>query len=91
MVIMSKINLGGKSDYAKLKEELELYKSRYITMDDIMFNLKRINSKARKLDQAEKVLNKVLDLINSNEDLVHFQTTKNELRKPIEEYFKKVK
>ena len=83
--------LVGKSDYAKLKEELELYKSRHITMEDVIFNLKRINTKARRLDQAEKVLNKVLDLINSNEDLVHFYSTKEELRKPIIDYFKKVK
>ena len=88
---MSKSKLVGKSDYAKLKEELELYKNRYITMEDIMFNLKRINAKAKKLDQAEKTLNRVLDLINSNEDLVHFESAKKEIRKPIEEYFKKVK
>ena len=83
--------LVGKSDYAKLKEELELYKSRHITMEDVIFNLKRINTKARRLDQAEKVLNKVLDLINSNEELAHFYSVKQEIRKPIEEYFKKVK
>ena len=88
---MSKSKLVGKSDYAKLKEELELYKNRYITMEDIMFNLKRINAKAKKLDQAEKTLNRVLDLINSNEELVHFESAKKEIRKPIEEYFKKVK
>ena len=83
--------LVGKSDYAKLKEELELYKSRHITMENIIFNLKRINTKARRLDQAEKVLHKVLDLINSNEELTHFYSVKQEIRKPIEEYFKKVK
>lgn len=81
----------GKSDYAKLKDELELYKSRHLTMDDIIFNLKRINGKARRLDQAEKVLNKVLDLINSNEDLTHFQSIKKEITEPIISYFKKVK
>lgn len=81
----------GKSDYAKLKEELELYKSRHLTMDDIIFNLKRINSKARRVDQAEKVLNKVFDLINSNEELAHFEKVKKELRQPIEDYFRKVK
>lgn len=88
--MVNKLKLTGKSDYIKLKEELELYKSRNITVEDIIYNLKKINAKAKKLDQAEKVLNKVLDLINSNEDLVHFNNTKNELRKPIEEYFKKV-
>lgn len=52
---------------------------------------KEMVKNAGKLEEAEKTLNKVLDLINSNEDLVHFHTTKNELRKPIEDYFKKVK
>ena len=85
---MNKSKLIGKSDYVKLKEELELYKSRHVTMDDIMFNLKRINQKAKKLEQAERVLNKVLDLINSNEDLVHFESTKKEIRQPIEDYLK---
>jgi uncharacterized protein YciW len=47
-----------------------------------------MNEKAKKVEEAERVLNKVLDLINSNEDLVHFESTKKELRKPIEEYFK---
>lgn len=88
---MSKLNLTGKSDYAKLKEELDLYKSRHLTMDDIIFNLKRINSKARRVEQAEKVLNKVLDLINSNEELTHFEKVKKELRQPIEDYFKRGK
>lgn len=87
---MSKSKLIGKSDYAKLKEELDLYKSRRITMEDIVYNLKIINTKAHKLDQAEKVLNKVLDLIYSNEDLVHFHSTREEIAKPIVEYFKKV-
>lgn len=81
----------GKSDYAKLKEELELYKSRKIALEDIIYNLKKMNEKAKKVEEAERVLNKVLDLINSNEDLVHFESTKKELRKPIEDYFKKVK
>ena len=81
----------GKSDYAKLKEELELYKARHISIEDIIYNLKKINDKAKKLEEAEKTLNKVFDLINSNEDLAHFYSTKEELRKPIEDYFKKVK
>lgn len=89
--MVNKIKLSGKSDYTKLKEELELYKSRHLTMDDIIFNLKRINSKARRVEQAEKVLNKVLDLINSNEELAHFVSAKKELRQPIEDYFRKVK
>ena len=81
----------GKSDYARLKEELDLYKSRHLTMEDIIFNLKRINNKARRLEQAEKTLNKVLDLINSNEDLAHFESTKKEITTPIIEYFRKAK
>ena len=81
----------GKSDYVKLKEELELYKSRHISFEDIVYNLKKINEKAKKTEQAEKILNKVLDLINSNETLVSFESVKKELRKPIEDYFKVVK
>ena len=88
---MSKLKLAGKSDYAKLKEELELYKSRRIALEDIIYNLKKMNEKAKRVEEAERVLNKVLDLINSNEDLVHFYITKKELRKPIEDYFRKVK
>ena len=87
---MTKNNLIGKSDYAKLKEELELYKDRHISLEDILFNIKKLDKKAKRLDEAEKVLNKVLDIINSNEELAHFYTTKKEIRKPIEDYFKKV-
>ena len=88
---MSKSRIDGTSDYAKLKAELELYKSRFITMEDIIYNLKRIHAKAKRTEQAEKILNRVLDLINSNETLVNFASVKKELRQPIEDYFKKVK
>ena len=88
---MSKLKLTGKSDYVKLKEELELYKSRRIALEDIIYNLKKMNEKAKRVEEAERVLNKVLDLINSSEELVHFESVKKELRKPIEDYFRKVK
>ena len=88
---MNKLKLTGKSDYAKLKEELELYKSRHLAVEDIIYNIKKLNDKAKKTELAEQVLNKVLDLINSNIDLAHFETTKKELRKPIEDYFKGAK
>lgn len=52
---------------------------------------KEMVKNAGKLEEAEKTLSKVLDLINSNEDLVHFDSTRKEIRKPIEDYFKKVK
>ena len=58
---------------------------------ELLFRFKEILKNASKLKEAEKTLNKVLDLINSNEDLAHFYSTKNELRKPIEEYFRKEK
>ena len=88
---MSKSRLDGTSDYAKLKQELEMYKSRQIKLEDIIYNLKNTYKKAERLDLAEQTLKKVLDLINSNEDLAYFYTTKKEIRKPIEDYFKKVK
>lgn len=88
---MVKSKIDGVSDYVKIKEELDLYKSRYLTMEDIIINLKRINKKAKRLEQAEKTLRKVKDLITSNEELVHFENTKKEIVSPIEEYFKKVK
>ena len=60
-----------------------------LTKDEqIIFDFKQILKKANKLDKAEDTLKKVLDLINSNENLVHFISTKKEIRKPIEEYFK---
>lgn len=88
---MIKSKLDGTSDYAKLKEELEMFKSKKIKLDDIIYNLKNTYKKAERLDLAEQTLSKVLDLINSNEDLAYFYTTKKEIRKPIEDYFKKVK
>lgn len=62
-----------------------------IPNNELLFRFKEILKNASKLEEAEKTLNKVLDLINSNEDLAHFHSTKQEIRKPIEDYFKKVK
>ena len=62
-----------------------------IPNNELLFCFKEILKNASKLEEAEKTLTKVLDLINSNEDLAHFYSTKEELRKPIENYFKKVK
>lgn len=52
---------------------------------------KQIDNLQHKNKMAEETLKKVLDLINSNEDLAYFYSAKNEIRKPIEDYFKKVK
>lgn len=62
-----------------------------ITNQELLFMFKEMIKNAGKLEEAEKTLNKVYDLINSNEDLVHFDSTRKEIRKPIEDYFKKVK
>ena len=71
------------SDYQKIKEELEFYKN-YV-------DRKKLEKLIKQKELAEDTLKKVLDLINSNEDLAHFYSTKQEIRQPIEEYFKKVK
>lgn len=85
---MNKIRLDRSSDYAKVVEELNYYKK----LANSILNINEVLGKAVKDKQfAEETLNKVYDLINSNEDLVHFYSTKEELRKPIEDYFKKVK
>lgn len=78
---MSKSKLDGTSDYAKTLEELKIYKK--------LFNMSEIEKLIDRLQYAEHTLRKVHDLINSNEDLVHFYSTKKELRQPIEEYFKR--
>ena len=79
----NKSKIDGTSDYAKTLEELKIYKK--------LFNMSEIEKLNDRLQYAEHTLRKVHDLINSNEDLVHFYTTKNEIRKPIEEYFEKVR
>ena len=86
---MIKTKLDGTSDYAKLKQELEFYKSGHIPMVKLIDYLKKLDKKVEQITRAEYTLNKVLDLINSNEELAHFYTTKKELRKPIEDYFKR--
>ena len=45
----------------------------------------------QRLDYAEETLRKVLDLLNSNEDFAYFYSSKKEVTKPIDDYFKKVK
>lgn len=52
---------------------------------------KQVDEWQYKTKMAEETLFKVLGLINSNEDLAHFYCAKQEIRKPIEDYFKKVK
>lgn len=88
---MIKSKLDGTSDYAKLKQELEFYKAGHIPMIKLIDYLKRLDKKVEKINLAEATLKKVQDLINSNEDLAHFVTTKKELNKPIEDYFRRVK
>lgn len=88
MVIMNKIRLDRSSDYAKVVEELNYYKK----LANSILNINEVLDKAVKDKQfAEDTLNKVYDLINSNEEIFYFKTAKQELRKPIEDYFRKVK
>lgn len=85
---MNKIRLDRSSDYAKVVEELNYYKK----LANSILNINEVLSKAVKDKQrAEDTLNKVYDLINSNEEIVYFQSAKKEIRKPIEDYFKGVK
>lgn len=60
-------------------------------IEEVIKKLKKLNKLENKLKVAENTLNRVLDLINSNEELAHFYSVKEELRKPIEDFFKKVK
>ena len=80
---MNKIKLGETSDYAKVLGELKQYKK--------LFNMAEIEKLIDKLNLAESTLRKVQDLINSNVEIVHFKSAKQEFNKPIEEYFRKVK
>lgn len=66
-------------------------KANKLTNAEAIFYFKEMLNSATKLNEAEKVLNKVLDLINSSEILVTFPSEKKAIRKPIEDYFKKVK
>lgn len=85
---MNKIRLDRSSDYAKVVEELNYYKK----LANSILNINEVLSKAVKDKQrAEDTLNKVYDLINSNEEIVYFQSARKEIRKPIEDYFKGVK
>jgi endonuclease IV len=85
---MNKIRLDRSSDYSKVLEELNYYKK----LANNLVNINEVLGGAVKDKQrAEETLNKVLDLINSSEDLAHFYSAKQEIRKPIEDYFKKVK
>lgn len=85
---MNKIRLDRSSDYAKVVEELNYYKK----LANSILNINDVLGKAVKDKQrAEDTLNKVYDLINSNEEIVYFQSAKKEIRKPIEDYFKEVK
>lgn len=85
---MNKIRLDRSSDYAKVVEELNYYKK----LANSILNINEVLSKAVKDKQrAEDTLNKVYDLINSNEEIVYFQSAKKEIRKPIEDYFKGAK
>lgn len=85
---MNKIRLDRSSDYAKVVEELNYYKK----LANSILNINDVLGKAVKDKQrAEDTLNKVYDLINSNEEIVYFQSARKEIRKPIEDYFKGVK
>lgn len=66
-------------------------KTNKLTNTEAIFYFKEMLNSATKLEEAEEVLNKVLDLINSSEILVTFPSEKEAIRKPIEDYFRKVK
>ena len=85
---MNKSKIENVSDYAKLKDLLVEYSKQLV---DFEKENKRLRSKAVKLEIAEDTLKQVQDLINSNEEICYFYTAKQEIRKPIEEYFKRRK
>lgn len=88
MVIMNKINLGSKSDYAKVLDELKYYKklaSAIVNINDTID--KSISDK----QLAENTIRKMQDYINSNEEIVHFHSLKKGFNDLVEDYFKKVK
>ena len=62
-----------------------------LTNAEAIYYFKEMLNSATKLNEAEEVLNNVLDLINSSEVLVTFPSEKKTIKKPIEDYFKKVK
>ena len=66
-------------------------KANKLTSAEAIYYFKEMLNSATKLYEAEEVLNKVLDLINSSEILVTFPSEKRIIRKPIEDYFRKVK
>lgn len=66
-------------------------KTNKLTNAEAIFYFKEMFNSATKLIEAEETLNKVLDLINSSEILVTFPSEKKAIRKPIENYFRKVK
>lgn len=77
-----------KKRVLSLKEIEELDDETYYY---VQYLHKQIDKYKYKIDKAEETLKKVLDLINSNEDLAYFYSSKAQVRKPIEDYFKKVK
>lgn len=66
-------------------------KTNKLSSTEAIYYFKEMLNSATKLNEAEEVLNKVLDLINSSEILVTFPSEKRIIRKPIEDYFRKVK
>ena len=77
------LNTKTNSDYLKTIEKLEYYQK--------LVNKSAIEKLVDRVQLAEKTLKKVQDLINSNEEIVCFETAKKEFNKPINDYFKKVK
>lgn len=63
-------------------------KTNKLTSAEAIFYFKEMLNSATKLNEAEEVLNKVFDLINSSEILVTFPSEKKAIRKPIEDYLK---
>lgn len=85
---MSKSKVDGTSDYGILLQKYEDLK-KDVPMDAIINKLKKLANIHTQIKDAEDALNKTLDLINSSEELTHFNYEKKTIRKPIEEYFKR--
>jgi len=86
VVTMNKPNVA--SDYTKLKELLVEYSKHLVALEK---ENKKLKKSADKLVIAEETLKEVQDLINSNEEIVHFYTAKKEFNKPIDLYFRGTK
>ena len=87
---MNKPKPDESSDYGKLLQKYSEVKED-VPMDWIITKLKKLDNVHIQIKEAQDALNKVLDLINSSEELAYFNNEKKTIRKPIEDYFKRWK